>query len=173
MDRDRESLPKQQAAKQTVDKAVGTAKAATKPVVRTKQWLLGVVDSLVKRKEDKVKAEIIENPSYRTALFKACRLALKIGLTGVAFTINGYLGGAYLLAQASNAYDKQRLRKEVEHEFGVEMRILEDKIRLADEENTPESRKAKWQMMRLHGKMERIATKQAPSAKIKHPSVTQ
>ena len=173
MDRDRKSLPKQQAAKQTVDKAVGTAKAVTKPVTRTKHWLLGIVDSLVKRNEDKVKAEIIESPSYRTALFKAGRLAIKIGLTGVAFTINGYLGAAYLLAQASNVYDKQRLRKEVEHEFGVEMRILDDKIRLADEENTPESRKAKWQMMRLRGKMETIATKQAPNAKIKHPSVAQ
>lgn len=170
MDRDRKSLPKQQAAKKAVNKAVGTAKAVTKPVVRTKHWLLGIVDSLVKRKEDKVKAEIIESPSYRTALFKAGRIALKIGLTGVAFTINGYLGAAYLLAQASNVADRQRLRKEVENEFATEMRILDDKIRLADEEDTPESRKAKWEMMRLRGKMQRIVTNQVPGAKVIHPT---
>ena len=173
MDRDRKKLPKQQAAKKAVDTTVGTAKAVTKPVVRTKHWLLGIVDSLVKRREDKVKAEIIESPSYRTALFKASRIAIKIGLTGVAFTINRYLGAAYLLLQASNAYDKQRLRNEVEQEFATEMRILDKKIHQAEMENTQESRQAMYKMMRLRGKMERIATKEAPRARVKHPSAVQ
>lgn len=173
MDRDRKTLPKQQAAKKTVDKAVGTAKAVTKPIVRTKHWLLGIVDSLVKRREDKVKAEIIQNPSYRTALYKACRIAIKIGLTGVAFTVSGYLGAAYLLLQASNAYDKQRMRTEVESEFATEIKILDKKIQQAEDEGTPESRQAMYKMMRLRNKMERIATKEAPGAKIKHPSAVQ
>lgn len=173
MDRDRKALPKQQAAKKAVDKTVSTAKAATKPIIRTKHWLLGIVDSLVKRKEDKVKAEIIESPSYRTALFKASRIAIKAGLFGVALTINGYLAGVYAVVLASNAYDKQRLRKEVQAEFATEMRILDDKIRLADQENTPESRKAKWQMMRLRDKMERIATKEATRSRFVHPTSVQ
>lgn len=173
MDRDRKTLPKQQAAKKAVNKAVGTAKAVTKPVSRTKQWLLGIVDSLVKRREDKVKADIIENPSYRTALFKACRIALKIGLTGVAFTISKYLGAAYLLLQASDAYDKQRLRKEVEREFATEMKILDKKIQLAEQDDTPESRQALYKMMRLRSKMEQIATKEAVGTKFVHPTASQ
>ena len=173
MDRDRKTLPKQQAAKKAVNKAVGTAKAVTKPIVRTKHWLLGIVDSLVKRREDKVKAEIIQNPSYRTALFKACRIALKIGLTGVAFTISGYLGAAYLLLQASDAYDKQRLRVEVEDEFATEMKILDEKMRYAKEQNTPESRQALYHMMRLRSRMERIAAKDITRSRVKHPTAVQ
>ena len=173
MDLDRKSLPKQQAAKKAADDVVATTKAVTKPVVRTKHWLLGIVDSLVKRREDKVKADLIQSPSYRTAVFRAGRIALKAGLLGVAFTVNMYLGIAYAALLASNAYDKQRLRKEVEAEFAVEMRILDDKIRLADQENTPEARKAKWQMMRLRGKMERIVTNDAMRAKVIHPTSTQ
>lgn len=173
MDRDRKKLPKQQAAKKAVDETIATTKAIKQPIVRTKHWLLGIVDSLVRRREDKVKADLIQSPSYRTAVFRAGRIALKAGLVGVAFTINMYLGMAYVALLGSNAYDKQRLRKEVEHEFAVEMRILDDKIRLADQENTPEARRAKWQMMRLRGKMEDIVTKDAMRAKVIHPTSTQ
>lgn len=154
MDADRATLAVQQGAKKRVQKGVNTVRAILKPVARTKQWLTKMVDSLIKRDEDKVKAEIIESPSYRTALYKASRLAIKFGLTGIAFTISGYLGAAYLVIQGAKVADKQRLRKEVQEEFATELEILNDKIRKADEEDTPESRKAKWQMMRLRSKME-------------------
>jgi hypothetical protein len=168
MDADRKILSKQQSGKKHVQKAVNTVKAVLKPVTRTKQWLAGIVDSLVKRNEDKVKAEIIENPSYRTALYKAGRLALKLGMTGVAFTISGYLGAAYVVVQGAKIADKQRLKKEVQEEFATEMQILDDKIRLADAENTPESQKAKWQMMRLRSKMQSIVV-DTPRSTFKHP----
>lgn len=169
MDMDRKTLSKQQAAKKKVQKVVNTGKAILKPVTRTKQWLTKMIDSLIKRDEDKVKAQIIENPSYRTALYKAMRLAIKCGLTGVAFTISGYLGAAYVVVQGAKLADKQRLKKEVQEEFTTELEILNDKIERASREDTPESRKAVWQMMRLRSKMERMAAN-SPRSKIKHPN---
>lgn len=166
MDVDRNSLSFQQKMKRKVQKGVQTVDAITKPVTRTKQWLAGIVDSLVQRQEAKVKQEIIENPSYRTTLFKAGRLALKLGLFGIMFTINGYLGAAYAVAQVSSHIDRDRLKKEVQNEFGEEMKILEDKIRLADQDNTPESRQAKWQMMRQHAYLSRIVA-ETPKAVFK------
>ena len=158
MDVDRNTLPLQQKAKRKVEKGIQTVDAVTKPVRRTKQWLAGIIDSLVERNEDKVKAEIIENPSYRTSLFKAGRLALKLGLFGILFTINGYIAAAYAVMSVSKFADRERLKKEVQREFGAEMKILDDKIRLADQDNTPESRKAKWEMMRIRSKMEGIVS---------------
>lgn len=156
MDKDRETLAKQEEAKKKVQKAVNTGRAIAKPFSRTKKWLIKIVDSCIKRDEDKVKAQIVENPSYRTALYKATRLALKLGLVSIAFTISGYLGAAYLVVQGAKLADRQRLRKEVEEEFATEIEILNEKIRLAEREDTPESRKARWQMIRMRNKMMRI-----------------
>lgn len=156
MDRDREKLSKHQERKKTTQKIINTGRAVVKPIARTKKWLTDLVDSLIKRDEDKVKADIIEKPGFRTALFKAGRLALKLGLTGVAFTINGYVGMAYLALQGAKIADRERLKKEVQEEFAAELEILNDKIRLADADNTQQSRKDKWQMMRLRSKMEHI-----------------
>ena len=156
MDRDREKLSKHQERKKTTQKIINTGRAVVKPIARTKKWLTDLVDSLIKRDEDKVKADIIEKPGFRTALFKAGRLALKLGLTGVAFTINGYVGMAYLALQGAKIADRERLKKEVQEEFAAELEILNDKIRLADADDTPQSRKDKWQMMRLRSKMEHI-----------------
>lgn len=169
MDIDRKTLSSQQTAKKNIQKVVNTSRAVLKPVARTKQWLTKMVDSLIKRDEDKVKAEIIENPSYRTALYKTMRLAIKCGLTGLAFTVSGYLGATYVVIQGAKVADKQRLKKEVQEEFATELEILNDKIARASSENTPESRKAMWQMMRLRSKMERIALS-SPRAKLKHPT---
>ena len=174
MDVDRKTLPLQQKAKRSVQKVINTKDAVVKPIGKTKKWLTDLIDSLIKRDEDKVKAEIIENPSYRTSLYKAMRVAVKMGLVTTAFTISGYLGAAVATAEVAKIADKQRLKKEVQNEFGAELSILEDKIRMADHDamygdNKTESRKAKWQMMRLRSKMQQIAVA-TPSSKIKHPS---
>ena len=167
MDVDRKTLSTQQGAKKKVQKVVNTTKAVMKPVTRTKKWLTGILDSLIKRDENKVKAEIIENPSYRTALYKAGRLAIKLGLTGIAFTINGYLGAAYVAVNVAKVADKERLKKEVQEEFTTELEILDDKIERASKEDSPESRKALWQMMRLRSKLQKHALN-APKSNIKH-----
>ena len=157
MDKDREKLGKHQERKRKVQKALGTGKAILKPFSRTKRWLIKMVDGLIERDENAVKAQIVESKSYRTALYKATRLALKLGLTGIAFTISGYLGAAYLGIQGLKLADRSRLRNEVEEEFATEIEILNDKIAQAEKDDTPESRKAKWQMMRMRSKMLRIA----------------
>lgn len=158
MDVDKNTLPAQQAAKRTVQKGVNTVRAVTKPISRTKSWLTKIVNSLIKRDEDKVKAEIIENPSYRTALFKASRLALKFGMLGICYTITPYLGAAYLVTQGAKAADKQRMKNEIQEEMTAELKIIDDKIERASRDDTPKSRQAVWKMMRLKSKMERIVT---------------
>ena len=85
---------------------------------------------------------------------------------GILFTINGYIAAAYAVANVASLADRERLKKEVQGEFAAEMKILDDKIRLADQDNTPESRKAKWEMMRIRSKMERIVV-QTPKSVFK------
>ncbi|MBR1988100.1 MAG: SMI1/KNR4 family protein [Clostridia bacterium] len=168
IDRDREKLVKHQKAKQKVQKGINLGKALLKPAARTKKWLTDMVNTLVKNDEDRVKAEIIENPSYRTALYKAMRLGLKLGLTTVCFTINAYLGAAYLVIQGSKIADRERLKKEVHSEFMTEIKILDDKIQRASEDDTPESRKVVWKLMRLKEKMMNIVTDTTKTT-FKHP----
>lgn len=169
MDVDRTLTSKTASLKKGVQKAVNTGRAFLKPVTRTKQWLTKLVDSLIKRDEDRVKAEIIESPSYRTALYKAMRLAIKMGMTGIAFTVSNFLGIGYLAIQGAKLADKSRLKKEVQEEFAAELSILNDKIERAGREDTPESRAAMYKMMRLRSKMEHIVAG-TPRSHIKRPS---
>ena len=164
MDLDKNTRSLQQKSKRSVQKGVGATKALLKPAMRTKQWLAGIVDSLIRRNEDVVKTEIIESPGYRSTLFKASRLALKLGMFGICFTINGYIGAAYAVLQVSRFADKERLRREVQGEMGTEMKILDDKIQKAEEAGDMTS---KYQLMRLRSKMERI-TSDTPRSNVKH-----
>ena len=165
MTADMNSRKVQQKSKRTVQKSIGATKALLKPATRTKQWLAGIVDSLIKRNEDTVKTEIIENDGYRSTLFKASRLALKLGMAGIAFTLNTYIGAAYAALQVSRAVDKERLKREVENEMATEMSILQDKIQKADEAG---DLKAKYELMRLEGKMKQI-TSGIRHGNVKHP----
>ena len=164
LDLDKESRHIQQKSKRSVQKGIGGVKTLLKPAMRTKQWLAGIVDSLIKRNEDAVKTEIIQNDGYRSTLFKATRLALKLGLFGIAFTINPYIGAAYAGLEGTRAIDKNRLKREVENELATEVKIIDDKIEKADEANDLES---KYKLMRLKAKMQRI-TAGIPHSNVKH-----
>ena len=157
MDRDRRLLSTQQEAKKKVQKGINTTRAALKPVSRAKQWMTNIVDSLIKRDEDEVKAQIVESPSYRTALYKASRLALKLGLVGVAWTVSGYLAAAVAGIEVLKAIDKDRLKKEVQGEMITEIKILDDKIDRLEEVGTPEALKKKYEYMRMRNKMVNMA----------------
>lgn len=168
MDKDRETLAKQQGAKKGLTKALNTGKAVLKPVTRTKQWLTKVVDSVIKRDEDKVKAEIIENDSYRSSVYKAARLALKLGMTGLFFSIQPYLGATYVAVQGLKAYDKQRLKKEVQQEMEAELEVINEKIEDLSRSDKPEDLKKKYEYMRMKKKVEQQILK-APGSTIRHP----
>jgi hypothetical protein len=157
MDKDRRLLSTQQEAKRKVQKGINTTRAALKPVSRAKQWMTNIVDSLIKRDEDEVKAQIVESPSYRTALYKASRLALKLGLVGVAWTVSGYLAAAVAGIEVLKAIDKDRLKKEVQGEMITEIKILDDKIDRLEEVGTPEALKKKYEYMRMRNKMVNMA----------------
>lgn len=167
MDRDRKTLATHQKGKKGLQKIANTGKAVLKPVTRTKQWLTKVVDSVIKRDEDAVKAELIENKSYRSTLYKATRLALKLGMVSVAFAIQPYLGIAVAGVEGLKMADKQRLKKEVQDELAIEIEIIEDKIDKLDT-NNPEDLKKKYELMRMKKKAESYLI-QAPKSTIKHP----
>ena len=154
MDRDRKSLSKRQEAKKNFQKFGNTVRAKTKGIARTKMWLTNVVNSLVERDETKVKEEIIENPSYRTSLYKALRLAVKLGLTGVAFTVSTWLGTAVAALHIAKGLDKARLRREVQDEMVTELKILDEKIEYARKKNNQEEL---YKLMRIKGKLTGVA----------------
>ena len=154
LDKDRESLANRQEAKRKFQKFGNTVRAKTKGITRTKMWLTNVINSLIERDENKVKQEIIENPSYRTSLYKALRLAIKLGLTGVAFTISTWLGGAVAVYHIAKASDKARLRREVQDEMVTELKILDEKIEHAERNHNQEEM---YKLMRIKGKLTGIA----------------
>ena len=164
MDLDKNTRSLQQKSKRSVQKSIGSVKTLLKPAMRTKQWLAGIVDSLIKRNEDTVKTEIIESPGYRSTLFKASRLALKLGMFGIAFTINPYIGAAYAALETSRFVDKERLKREVEGEMAAEIDILDYKI---EEAKAAGDVKAVSEMKRLRAKMTRI-TSDIPRSVVKH-----
>jgi hypothetical protein len=164
MDLDKSSRSLQQKSKRSVQKGIGSVKTLLKPAMRTKQWLAGIVDSLIKRNEDTVKTELIESPGYRSTIFKASRLALKLGMFGIAFTINPYIGAAYAALETSRFIDKDRLRREVEGEMAAEIDILDYKI---EEAKAAGDVKAVSEMKRLRAKMTRI-TSDIPRSVVKH-----
>lgn len=169
MDRDQRLLSKQQEAKEKVQKGVNTTRAALKPVSRAKQWMTNIVDSLISKDEDRVKREIVESPSYRTALYKASRLALKLGLIGVSWTISGYLAAAVAGVEVLKAIDKDRLKKEVQGEMITEIKILDDKMEKLDEIGSPEALKEKYKYMRMRTKLVDMAAS-ARRTKITNPN---
>lgn len=168
MDRDRRLLATQQKGKKGVQKIVNTGKAVLKPVSRAKQWLTGVVESLIRRDENQVKAEIIENRSYRSMLYKATRLALHLGMIGVATTIQPYLGVALVGVEGLRLADKQRLKKEAQRELETEINIIDEKIRDLESMDTTEARKEKYEYMRKKSELESMLI-QAPRSVVKHP----
>jgi hypothetical protein len=162
LDNDKNSLAANQKIKKGLQKMGNTARATVKPISRTKQWLTNVVNSLIKRDEDKVKADMIQNPSYRSAVFKAGRIALKLGLTGAFYSINPWFGIIYAGAEGLKLADKNRLRKEVTDEFATELKILDEKIKIAREEATgyhanPDAKKRLYELIRTRDKMQQMA----------------
>lgn len=174
MDFDRKTLPAQQEAKKGTQKFTNTIKGITKVPKRTKQWFQNIVDSFIKRDEDAVKKDITDNPSYRSSLYKAFRLAMTLGKTGIAFAINGYFGAVYLGIQALKVADRPRLKKEVQDELTAELEIIEERIKFIDHKGSysnqiPEKYlEEKFRLIRQKQKIEAMLMN-TPKSKIKSP----
>jgi len=158
-DADMAMLSLHQKAKRGVQKVGNTARAIVKPIGRTKLWLRKMVDSFVKRDEDRVKAELVENPSYRSALFKVARLALKTGKFALFTAVSPFLGATYLGVQGLKLADRERLRKEANDEIATEIQIIDQKIEnlkshnYYGEKQSPEQQKELYQLMRMRAKL--------------------
>ena len=152
-DLDMKSLPLQQKLKKGAGKIVGTGKAIVKPISRTKQWMHKMIDSLIKRDENKVKDDILNNKSYRSAIYKVARIALKVGMFSVLATIHPWFGVAYGVKQGLDYADRQRLKKEVEAEVGVEIQIIDNKIKNLEYSHDPKQRQELYKLMRMRQKL--------------------
>lgn len=180
MDVDRKSLAKQQEAKKQLNAGVSIGKAVVRPFDRAKTWLTRFVDNLIKQDDDKVKEELLDSPSYRSSVFKASRMAMKLGAVAIAYALNPYMGFMATVALGKREYDANtRLRKEVQEEFVTEIEILNDRIEKLDHKasyaRTPEQKKAalqeKYRLMRLRVKMQNQAAAVTKSPIIKAKNV--
>jgi len=159
MDVDRATLPAQQTLKRGVQKVMNTGKAIRKPIRRTKDWLRTTVDSFIKRDEDRVKADLVENPSYRSALYKVSRLAIKTGKFALFYSIAPWLGVLDLGVEGAKLLDRDRLRKEANREIATEIQIIDEKIEYLKsgsrwgERQSEADRQELYKLMRMRQKL--------------------
>jgi hypothetical protein len=111
-----------------------------------------------------VKADIVENPSYRSAVYKAARIALKFGLFSVFSAISPVLGVGYLGVQGLKLADKERLRREASEEIATEIRIVDQKIENLKNRSyyggspSPENEEEMARLMRIRSKLVQMST---------------
>lgn len=163
------TMDKDRKRQQKIDDTLNNLNAKTLPMRRVKRSFTAAINSLIKRDEDKVKAEILEDHNYRHWLQKIARFAIRVGATAVAFTINGYIGAAFLLVNVLREKDKkERLAKEIQSEFATELEIIDDKIKKAEtiindgrhsKLERDKAYQAKWKLMRLRNKTEQMMIK--------------
>lgn len=159
MDVDKALLPAQQKLKRGVQYVKNTGEAIKKPIRRTKDWLRTTVDSFIKRDEERVKADLVENPSYRSALYKISRLAIKTGKFALFFSISPWLGALDLAAEAAQLNDRDRLRKEAQSEINTEIQIVDAQIEELKHgsrwgsKQSEEDRQQLYKLMRMRQKL--------------------
>ena len=164
MDVDKATLPAQQKLKRGVQYVKNTGEAIKKPIRRTKDWLRTTVDSFIKRDEERVKADLVENPSYRSALYKISRLAIKTGKFALFFSVSPWLGALDLAAEGAKALDRDRLRKEAESEINTEIQIVDEKIEELKHggrwgsKQSAEDRQELYRLMRMRQKLVDMST---------------
>lgn len=155
MDKDRETLAKQQESEKGIQKAINTVKAGVKPIERKKNWMRKMVDSIIKRDEDKVKDDLLNNSSYRSSVFKLFNFALKAGFLGVCFAITPHLGVFFSAVFTAKWLDKPRLQAEAQRNLETEIAICKKKIEYLDRDSNPKNKEEMYKYMRLKSELEK------------------
>lgn len=157
MDADRKTLPLQQKAKKGLQKVTNLGKSILRPIDRARTWVTHFYDDLMKRDEDRVKREIMENDSFRGTIRKVARLALKLGMFTVFSHVSGLLAAAYAGLEVASAIDKPRIRREIQADYVAELRVLDEKIKDA------RTNEEKYQLMRQRDELKRDIAKSTKS----------
>jgi len=165
-DVDRKMLGKQEEMRKNLQAVDHTVRAAKMPFDRAKAWITDMVDGLIKRDEDKVKYELLEDKNYRTAVKKAFRIACDLGLYSAAFMISPFIGCLAIGNGAIRYGDRTRMKKEIQNEFVTEIQILDKKISKARADHKD---KEMYELMRIRQKMVEKAANitKDPIAKVK------
>jgi 8-oxo-dGTP pyrophosphatase MutT (NUDIX family) len=150
MDIDQSLLKHQQNAKRAVQNVQNVVKAATKPIVRTHQWISNMIAKVKDIDETNVK-ERMSDPHGRSAVFNAVKAAIAVGsLTKAGLLLNPiilFLGVTRLKDKGTREH---RLRNEMIGELKTELAIIDEKIKDADIKG---DHKAKYQLMRFKNEL--------------------
>ena len=149
-DIDREATKKQQSAKKKVQDVQNVAKAAVKPVNRTKAWINKLITDWKDADENNIK-ERMADPRTRNNIFSAIKKAIVAG----SFVKAGILlNPVFLFLTVTKGAGKNkrefRIRNEMIGELKTELAILDEKIKDSDSkgDNTE-----KYKLMRFKNEL--------------------
>lgn len=149
-DIDRSRVKTQQSMKKKVQDATNVVRAATKPINRTKSWLMNTVNDWKDKDENAIK-EKMADPKARKNLFTAISTAIKAGsLLKAGLLLNPVFLALTALRKVSKHKDQQRLRDEMIGELKTELEVIDEKIQ--DARNNGDN-KQKYQLIRLRNEI--------------------
>lgn len=149
-DIDRQLGKYQQKAKKKVQDVENVARAAMKPVNRTKSWILAMIQKWKNADENDIKDKMAD-PHSRNKLYSAIRTSIKYGAIAKAGLLFNPLFLALTVYKVRGKSAKEfRIRNEIIGEIKTELQIIDEKIKDADSKG---DNKAKYQLMRLKNEL--------------------
>ena len=145
-DIDRKLNKYQQSTKKTVQNIHNTGKAFVKPVRRTQEWINRMISDWKDADENKIK-EKMADPHQRSTLYKAIRKSIEVGaLFKAGLLLNPFFLAIAGYRKLSRNKKSFRIRNEMIGELKTELKIIDEKIKDADNNK---DNKAKYQLMRF------------------------
>ena len=145
-DIDRSLAKNQQAAKKKVQGVINTANTFVKPVKRTHQWVMKLVNDWKDKNETQIK-EKFADPHARKNIFTAITWCIKTGsLAKAGLLLNPIFLFLTITKNISKNDNKQRIRHEMIGELKSELEIIDVKIQDAAKNNHDSD---KYKLMRL------------------------
>lgn len=152
MDLDRKMQTANQQVKSGVQKVQNVGRAVAKPVNRAKDWVTKTLWDWKDKDENAIK-ERLADPKTRSNLFSAIRTAIKAGSlakAGLLFNpIFMFLEVTKAVGKNKNEY---RLRNEMIGELQTEIKIIDEKIKDADNKG---DNGAKYKLMRFKNELQK------------------
>ncbi len=145
-DMDRSLAKSQQAAKKKVQGVINTANTFIKPVKRTHQWVMKLVNDWKDKNETEIK-EKFADPHARKNIFNAITWCIKTGsLAKAGLLLNPIFLFLTITKKISKKDNNQRIRHEMIGELKAELEIIDVKIQDAAKNNHDSD---KYRLMRF------------------------
>ena len=139
-----------QKAKKAVQNAENVGRAAMKPVNRTKNWIISMIQRWKDADENNIKDKMAD-PHSRNKLYSAIRTSIKYGaITKAGLLFNPLFMALTVYKVRGKSAKEFRIRNEIIGEIKTELKIIEEKKKDADYKR---DNKAKYQLMRLENEL--------------------